>query len=263
MFSTKVLWDNKLIIWEVRLINSLYCCQRSFFRFLLLLFITFATTYCAPSTPAPTIRVVLINLNEITPTPATENTKLPIALTDSVETPTLLAVTSVVATETPTILIVAADTPIASGCNCNGNPVGVTVELYVNGGIPPYTLAGYNKSFNDSYTVPIDKNIRSLTLTVFSNDGQKADIIIEIPSCVPPLSCGSNGGGDPSTNSTILVPTNPKPTDPPPTKAPPTLTSIPPGRPHGCNDGQDNDHDGYVDTQDPQCRNPSDDDEGQ
>ena len=59
----------------------------------------------------------------------------------------------------------------------------------------------------------------------------------------------------PATIPAIIMP----PTNPPPT-ASPSNTPNPPGK--ECRDGFDNDGDGFIDMQDPQCRNPGDDSEG-
>ncbi len=74
----------------------------------------------------------------------------------------------------------------------------------------------------------------------------------------------------PPTNTPVPPPTNTPipPTNtpvPPPTNTPvppPTKTNTPSG-PRACNDGIDNDNDGYIDGADPQCRNNGDDDESQ
>lgn len=88
---------------------------------------------------------------------------------------------------------VYADAPIYDMCSCNGTPIGVSVTLRVSGGVSPYSLDGYeNKSFTDSYVIPIDKNIRSLTITVNSGDGQQSSTKIVIPSCTPPPNCTSD-----------------------------------------------------------------------
>ena len=84
---------------------------------------------------------------------------------------------------------VTADKPVTGGCTCEGVPAKLIIKIHANGGNPPYTLAEYPGMPGDSFTIPIDNNTDSITLTVQSSDGKSDDVTVEIPSCPPPPNC--------------------------------------------------------------------------
>ena len=145
-------------------------------------------------------------------------------------------------------------------CNPRGEIVEATIQLIISGGVEPYIIT-------PKTPFVITKN-SSINVVVKSSgvDGEpRKSKVVSLPSdtdeCksqVDQTSKKSPIPNDPSDDPPTDPPNDP-PTDPP---TEPPIVIDPPFR-FQCDDGKDNDADGFVDLADPQCKNKPDDSESQ
>jgi hypothetical protein len=100
----------------------------------------------------------------------------------------------------------------------------------------------------------------------FMNQAVTDSIALQGPVLDPPYApnetrdgCHPNAAGAARMTATVQAWLAGEPMPPPPPPPPPPSCS---GEPNQCRDNCDNDGDGYVDRNDPQCTSPYDDDEG-
>ena len=193
----------------------------------------------------------------------------------------------VVTTEAPaiTMTVVPDTTPPAAELRVTANvdPVcrnnrleRVNVNLRVSGGDLPYFLDG--TEIDPSKPVLTLASGQEKHFTISSSDGQAVPVRIRAPSSCSdanpkdddPLADPTAVVSKPSMDATAVPVTDPpseslpnpatEPPKDPPTEIPPVVIIDPPFK-FQCNDGQDNDSDGLIDQDDPQCKNKPDNDE--
>lgn len=218
---------------------------------------------CAPTT------IVFINgSQEVIPTSA---------LPTDTPAPGVIPPPTIPETPAPTLTVVSSVDP---RCDKNGNLIETKVNLKVDGGVPPYTIYWDEKDPTKSEQINPEKPAFSLRagqyneFNIGSSDGQavpvkvfapsKCDEIVPVTGAQPPTATTSGViptapsiGVAPSATSVVVLPTTP----PTVTKVNTPVVVIDTPFKFQCSDGLDNDHDGKIDLEDPQCRNKPDDSE--
>lgn len=187
-------------------------------------------------------------------------------------------------TPAPTLEVIASVQPT---CDKKGNLIETKVNLNVKGGVPPYTIYWDKKDPSKSEEINPEKPAFSLNagqyneFNIGSSDGQAVPVKVFAPSKCEDVQIAGNPVSSyptatvgpvqyPTATTSGIIPTATSvgviPSATPIVLATATKVNTPvvvidtPFK-FQCSDGLDNDHDGKIDLEDPQCRNKPDDSE--